>query len=44
LALDCLQMAVRLGYRNAAQAKVDPDLKNIREAPATRAAFQKLFP
>ncbi len=39
-ALQCLQQSVRLGFRDFEAAKVDPDLKLVREHPATTKMFQ----
>jgi hypothetical protein len=44
LALQCLQAAVRLGFREKEVAKVSPDLANVRGNPRTAAGFKKLFP
>jgi phosphoglycolate phosphatase-like HAD superfamily hydrolase len=40
VAVQCLQQAVRLGFRDFEAAKVDPDLKLVREHPATNKQFQ----
>jgi hypothetical protein len=40
VAVQCLQQAVRMGFRDFEAAKVDPDLKLAREHPGTTKQFQ----
>jgi hypothetical protein len=42
-AAECLRLAVNLGYRDFEAAKVDPDLRNVRESPATSRQFQAVI-
>jgi hypothetical protein len=44
LSLECLQHALRLGFRDKETAKLSPDLRNVRENTATRDQFKRLFP
>ncbi|HEY7153978.1 MAG TPA: hypothetical protein VH575_08495 [Gemmataceae bacterium] len=44
LSMDCLQQAVKLGFREKESAKVHPDLRNVREDSVTAATFKRLFP
>ncbi|HWG47391.1 MAG TPA: hypothetical protein VN688_31800 [Gemmataceae bacterium] len=43
-ALDCLVLAVKLGWRDKEAVKVHPDLRNVREDRVTADRFKRLFP
>jgi hypothetical protein len=43
VAMQCLQQAVRAGFRDYEAAKIDPDLKSLREDPTTARQFQALI-
>ena len=43
LAMECLKEAVFRGFKDSAEAKVNPELRNVRESPITSAQFSNLF-
>ena len=44
LAIECLNTAVALGFRDAVEAKASPELRNVREDQYTSTRFKQLFP